>query len=327
MPDPRCLVLLLLALCCHRPAVIALMRVCLIGVNSVLDQRQADAMTADALIAEARRRGRRRRLARSAVITSSLVALAAGVVAGLHGASRAGPGGTVPARRSGVAATSMPPEIVVVTGRARIEVVSSRTLRVMRTIATNAAMFAGPETLTASPSGVLFFDSARDYSERVMSVPLAGGPVRQVAYGRTPAISPDGTLLAYVAENKGSATLGPAPTGIVVRDLASGAQRTWALPPGSYIPAMTWSPDGRHLAVTTAAGPSPVTVVLDTQAPGRTLAAARRIPLPPGVSWAGYLTASIGVGIVEAGAYPTQRTSLVEVDVRTGQVTRRLTSL
>jgi hypothetical protein len=220
----------------------------------------------------------------------------------------------------------MPPEIVVV-GNDRIELVSSRTLRVIRTLATGTGLFSGPETLAASPSGVLFFDRAADQGETVFSVPLAGGPVRAIAYGRTPAVSPDGKFLAYVAETF-SNLHGEVLTGIVERDLASGTQRTWAIPdPAVQIDEMTWSPDGRHLAVTTDVGPALVTLVLDTTAPGRTLGAARRMPLPPGVSWAGYLTARTGVGVVVSGAWPTLWTSLVELDVRTGQVIGPLTTL
>jgi hypothetical protein len=282
---------------------------------------------AEAVIAEARRHRRRRWRANGARVAAAALVVAAAVVAIWPGASGHAPGGRHRAAGSAAAvAAPMPPQIVVMDGYGRIEVVSSRTLRVIRTLATNAGIFQGPYTLAASPSGLVFYDGLTGHGETVFSVPLAGGPARAVAYGRTPAISPDGKLLAYVAETF-SVAHGEILTGIVVRDLASGAQRTWALPdPAAYIPAMSWSPDGRHLAVTTAVL-SPVTVVLDTTAPGRTLGAARRLPLPPGISWAGYLTARTGVGAVEAGAWPALRTSLVEVDVRTGQVIRPLTTL
>jgi hypothetical protein len=283
----------------------------------------------EALIEEARRHRRRRWLTNGALIAATALVVTAVVVTVRLGTSGHAPSARhALARRISAVAAPMPPEIVVVTGFSRIEVVSSRTRRVIRTLATNAAMFQGPETLAVSPSGLLFFDRGAHYSEKVFSVPLAGGPVRAIAYGRTPAISPDGRLLAYVAENRGSAVRGVGPTGIVVRDLASGAQRTWAVPVAdAYIPTMTWSPDGRHLAVTTDAGPGAITLVLDTMAPGRTLSAARRMPLPPGVRFAGYLTARTGVGVVVAGAYPALRTGLIEVDAGTGKVIRPLTSL
>jgi hypothetical protein len=284
---------------------------------------------AEAVIGEARRHRRRRWRSNAAIVAAAALVVTAAVVAVRLGSSGHAPGGGhQPAGPIAAVVAPMPPEIVVVGVNSRIEVVSSRTLRVIRTLATSTGLFQGPETLAASPSGVLFFDGVRHYSEIVFSVPLAGGAVRAIAYGRTPAVSPDGKLLAYVAETRGSAIRGVGPTGIVVRDLASGAQRTWVLPAAdAYIPAMNWSPDGRHLAVTTGAGPGPVTLVLDTTAPGRTLGAARRMPLPPGVSWAGYLTARTGVGVAEAGAYPALRTSLIEVDVRTGQVIGPLTTL
>jgi hypothetical protein len=295
-----------------------------IVTSTMLTLARADA---EAVIEEARRHRRRRWRTNGARVAATALAVTAAVVAIRLGASGHAPGG--PHRGAGrvaAVAAPMPPEIVVMDGYGRIEVVSSRTLRVIRTLAAHAEIFQGPNTLAASPSGLIFYDGLTGYGETVFSVPLAGGPARAIAPGRTPAVSPDGKLLAYEAETF-SALHGEMPTGIVVRDLASGAQRTWALPAADAdIPAMTWSPDGRHLAITTAVL-SPVTLVLDTTAPGRTLGAARRTPLPPGVSWAGYLTARTGVGVVEAGAYPALRTSLVEVDVRTGQVIGPLTTL
>gem|GEM_PF-1691058 len=252
----------------------------------------------------------------------ALLVATAGVVVAVHGGSRHSAASRVPsADRQQTETAHWPPEIVVVTGLSRIEVLSSRTLRVIRTLATNSGLFSGSQTLAPSSSGLLFFDSStKGPSEKVFSVPLKGGAVRTIAYGRTPAISPDGKLLAYVAETR----IVPRPTGIVVRNLATGSQRTWLLAnPDIYIPAMTWSPDDRHLSVTTSVAVSPTTWVLDTRAPGRTFRAARRMPLPPGVSWAGYLSARRGVGVVSASG----RTSLVEVDVRTGKVIRPLTSL
>ncbi len=282
----------------------------------------------EAVIAEARRQRRRRWRTNGARVAAAALVVTAAAVAVRLGASGHAPGDRHrTAGRIAAVAAPMPPEIVAVTDYGQIEVVSSRTLRVIRTLAAKTGGFSGPETLAASPSGLVFYDGLTGYGETVLSVPLVGGPARAVAPGRTPAVSPDGKLLAYVAETF-SALHGEMLTGIVVRDLASGAQRTWALPAADAdIAAMTWSPDGRHLAVTTDAGPGPVTVVLDTTAPGRTLGAARRMPLPPGVGWAGYLTARTGVGVVEAGAWPALRTSLVEVDVRTGQVIGPLTTL
>ena len=57
-----------------------------------------------------------------------------------------------------------------------------------------------------------------------MSVPVAGGPVRSVAAGSDPAVSPDGRMLAYVT----GAEPHRGPEAIVVRNLATGSQRRWA---------------------------------------------------------------------------------------------------
>jgi hypothetical protein len=176
----------------------------------------------------------------------------------------------------------------------------------------------------------VYFDDVRGAGEWVLAVPLAGGPVTAVAEGRDPAISPDGRLLAYVTDTDRTGR----PEAIVVRDLSVGTQKTWAFsstPP--EISSLSWSPDGRFLAFTgstlvkNATVTVPIAEILDTRSAG-TLDGARRIPLGPGVDWAGFLTPGTGVGVmagpdglIGAGA------GLVEVGADTGRVLRHLTSL
>jgi hypothetical protein len=221
----------------------------------------------------------------------------------------------------------MPPVIVVWTGNWRIEVLSSRTSRVMRTLATNVAEIRGLPHLALSASGTLFFDDASGTRERLVSVPIGGGPVTTVAtYAALPAVSPDGRWLAYVTNTDGS----NAPEAIVVRDLAFGSERRWAFAAqGPDISAISWSPDGRHLSFTEASTRVGVPYaaaqswVLDTHRPSGSLAGARRIPLVGPVSWAGYLTPRTGVGVIEGRS----RTVLVVVDVATGRIIRPLTTV
>ena len=74
-----------------------------------------------------------------------------------------------------------------------------------------------------------------------MSVPVAGGPVRSVAAGSDPAVSPDGRMLAYVT----GAEPHRGPEAIVVRNLATGSQRRWAfISDQADIVSLSWSPDG-----------------------------------------------------------------------------------
>ena len=81
---------------------------------------------------------------------------------------------------------------------------------------------------------------------------LADGHKRFIAHGVSPALSPDHTRLAYLA-------LKPIPemyeqTGLVVRDLRTGAQRSLPFVPTVSIGAppeliVNWSPDGRLIAL------------------------------------------------------------------------------
>jgi hypothetical protein len=287
---------------------------------------------AEALIEEARQR-QRRRWRRRSLVGASIVVLAAAAVTGgigLSGRPARGPAGGT--RAASGPASSMPPRVVVWTDNFRIEVLSSRTGRLIRTLATNVALNQGVPTLAVSPAGIAYFDDARGTREYVLSVPLAGGPVTTIAEGRDPAISPDGRVLAYVIYTHRSAARQP--EAIVVRNLPAGTQRTWAFT--SYLPDITnlsWSPDGRYLAFAGITGikNSTVTVrtaqVLDTRS-GGTLDGARRIPLGQRVAWAGFLTSQAGAGVMldQYGAIQTDG-GLVEVELSSGRILRRLTSL
>jgi hypothetical protein len=288
---------------------------------------------AEALIEEARQR-QRRRLRRWALLGASLVVLAAAAVTGGIGlsgrAGRAAAGSTRPPPPG--PAVSMPSRVVVWTDNFKIEVLSSRTGRLLRTLATNVALNQGIPTLAVSPAGVLYFDDARGTREFVLSVPLAGGPVTTIADGRDPAISPDGRMLAYVTYTHRWAA--KQPEAIVVRDLPAGTQRTWAVTSFPHdITNQSWTPDGRFLAFAgiTEIKNATVTVrtaqVLDTRS-GGTLDGARRIPLGQRVAWAGFLSPQAGAGVMldPHGAIQTGG-GLVEVGVSSGRVLRRLTSL
>src|SRR5882757_4109659 len=97
-------------------------------------------------------------------------------------------------------AAAMPSRVVVWTAGFKIEVLSSRTGRLIRTLAANVSLYRGIPTLAVSATGVVYFDDVRGADEWVLAVPLAGGPVTAVAEGRDPAISPNGRLLAYVTD-------------------------------------------------------------------------------------------------------------------------------
>src|SRR5262249_25137729 len=94
--------------------------------------------SAGALIKEARQRRRRRWLAPAVTVGSALALAAAGVVAAVRaGPGRAPGGGPSPGQLRPPGPAAMPPLIVAWTGSWRIEVLSSRTGRVIRTLARN----------------------------------------------------------------------------------------------------------------------------------------------------------------------------------------------
>jgi hypothetical protein len=261
-----------------------------------------------------------------------LASAAATGAIGLSGrTARAPAGGAEPTPPGPVDA--MPSQVVVWTGD-RIEVVSSRTGRLIRTLATDEGLYSGLPTLAVSANGVVYFDDARGTREWVRSVPLAGGPVTTIAEGRVPAISPNGRLLAYVTDTD-HPTGRDRPQAIIVRDLPAGPQKTWAFTSiDPDINSLSWSPDGRHLAFAGLTFVKNETVavrftqVLDTRS-GGTLDDARRMRLGQRVAWAGYLTVDTGAavmlgphGVIQAGPG-----SLVEVGVNSGRILRHLTSL
>jgi hypothetical protein len=286
------------------------------------------------------------------ILAAALVAAA--VVAGASGLT--GRGVRTPARGPGWLpagpAGPMPSQVVAWTGGFKIQVLSSRTGRVVRTLASNVALFQGLPTVAVSPAGVVYFDTGRAVAtagwpgpgrpeQWIESTPLAGGPITPIGPGDMPAVSPDGRLLAYLAWTVQIYPPGtpardmkpPLPEAIVVRNLQTGAVRRWAFT--SDVPAissLSWSPDSRFLAYTSqswASGwrpPPDVTQLLDTRS-GGTLTSARRIPLAPGLEWAGFLTAQAGLAVTPYPAAHGRQQTLVAVDTRTGRILQRLIGL
>lgn len=282
---------------------------------------------ADALIAEARRH-RRRRWRRRAVLAVIFILLAAALAAGLAGLpGRAGRPAAATAPRPPGHLQPMPPLVVVWTGSFRIEVLSPRTGRVLRTLAAGAGLYRGLPTVAVSATGMVYFDTARRGQEQVMSVPLAGGPVTTVAAGRDPAVSPDGRMLAYVTDTD----LAGGPEAIVVQKLATGTRRRWAFTSAQPdIDSLSWSPGSVLLSFTASTGPLQAATawLLDTRRAG-TLNSARPIPLGRGLQWAGFLTPGTGMAVAprpgQAGRDGSQ--ALLEVAVSSGQIVRQLTPL
>jgi TolB protein len=134
-----------------------------------------------------------------------------------------------------------------------------------------------------SPSGEqLAFVSDREGADRVYLMPTSGGPARRVSrrdlaprvVEDRPTFSPSGKNLAYVLRAP------PAPSRIIVVDLATGNEIEVTAPESGQMNEPTWSPDGRHLAVTITRGQDQQIHLLRADGSGLT-----RLTTAPGGNW------------------------------------------
>ena len=312
-----------------------------------------DPATAQALFEEARRLRRRRYRRRMAfAVFGGLIVI---VFAALVVPSLRTPG-TPLANGQKQPTTSapsypIPPELVV-WKNFDIEVISSTSGLLIRTLATGVGLFRGVPRPSVSPSGIVYFDRGVEPTpnvpvQQVVSVPLQGGPLTVVAIGHQPTVSPNGRLLAYLADTDFS----DGPEAIEVRNLTTGATTTWQYPnAGPDISGLTWTPDSRSLAFT-ATTPTPDKTgatlgssVLDVSTPSSSLEAAKPIPLsqcpspppwdfpgaPRTMAWAGYLSATEGIGVCRRGSPLTGQSYKIELNVvavATGRVIAHLPAI
>jgi hypothetical protein len=221
----------------------------------------------------ARARGDKRR--RRKAITSAVLALAIGAGGGGVAFSSfdqpvktSGPGVT-----SSAAAPSQParPGIVAVTGKGALVVLNPVTGEATKILV--ASGVAGG-ALAVSPDGsTVYFAVKLGCQDEIESVPVTGGRPVEITAGVLPAVSADGTELAFAREpfSGGPSNLDflpgcsePVPTSsdftVVVRDLASGHETVYPAPPGTpaalpvAISRLSWAPGGEKLLV--SAGPA-----------------------------------------------------------------------
>jgi len=159
-----------------------------------------------------------------------------------------------------------PPTIVGVTTAGALVTLSPTTGAVEQTLVPSGvnggASFGGEVSVAAS--GSVFFAVRNGCGSTVEEVPIGGGAATVIAPGSAPAVSPDGTKLAYASQPQ----YGPAPDCQVsspdldeyfqlkIRTLSNGATVTLpAVPTGQSsglphpISHLSWSRDSRHVAV------------------------------------------------------------------------------
>jgi hypothetical protein len=164
------------------------------------------------------------------------------------------------ASASAVAAT--PPAMVAVTRGGALVTLNPATGSVSRTLV--PAHVIGDE-VSVSSSGVVYFAVKQGCKYEVEAIPVTGGAVASVAPGSLPAVSPDGTKLAYADQPILAAGCVPHVSDLVtlyhldIRTLSSGS--TVKLPmvaPGQDgglpypISHLSWAADNDHLAVSIA---------------------------------------------------------------------------
>jgi hypothetical protein len=164
------------------------------------------------------------------------------------------------ASASAVAAT--PPAMVAVTHGGALVTLNPATGTVTQTLVSSHVL--GDE-ISVSSTGMVYFAAKHGCTSEVEAIPVAGGAVTTLARGSLPAVSPDGTKLAYADQPMLVAGCVPHVTDLVtlyhvdIRTLSSGATvKLPMLAPGQDsglpypISHLSWSADNDHLAVSIA---------------------------------------------------------------------------
>jgi hypothetical protein len=218
---------------------------------------QTDPVSADAV----RRRGDGRRHRNMAV--SGLLAFVLGAGGGGYAYASFTPatGNNVPSDGTSqsapaVSGASARPAIVAVTTAGEVVLLNPKTGEATATL-TGPQDVVGDEIAVSGSAVYVAVRPANSCADEIESVPLAGGTPSVVATGVLPAISPDGTELAYVQEELDApAQLGCTGSAIevVVRDLSTRTQTAYPAPPGqgalvAQVSHLSWAPQGRALLV------------------------------------------------------------------------------
>jgi len=158
------------------------------------------------------------------------------------------------------------PRIIAVTTAGALVQLDPRTGSVTQTLIPNRVL--GDE-IAVSPNGsTIYFALAAGCNSEVESISMSGGTPTAIAPGELPAISPDGTKLAFTSEPLMTQTCTPDPSkpavaaefNLIIRTLSSGAQQVLPLPAqvrrGGLLPPishLSWAADNTRVAVSTSA--------------------------------------------------------------------------
>jgi hypothetical protein len=160
--------------------------------------------------------------------------------------------------------TARPPAMVGVTARGALVRLSPVTGAPDQTLVPGAVT--GDE-ISVSPDGqTVYFGTRHGCTEDVESVPVTGGKPTLISTGSLPAVSPDGSSLAFARQPAPAPHCLPsagdlsAQYNLVIRTLSTGVEHLYPMLPAgqsSGLPApishLSWAPGGHQLAVSIAA--------------------------------------------------------------------------
>lgn len=156
-------------------------------------------------------------------------------------------------------AAAVPPAIVAVTKHGALVALDPATGTATKTLV--ASGVEGDE-VSVSGSGMVYFAVKQGCNSEIEAVPADGGSVAQITAGSLPAVTADGSKLAYASQP--SLTSGCVPSSsnlsalykLEVRALSSGTTSTYNAVPASQdtglpypISHLSWAGDNDHLAV------------------------------------------------------------------------------
>lgn len=159
--------------------------------------------------------------------------------------------------------TARPPAMVGVTTRGALVVLSSAGGAPVRTLVPNGVL--GDEISVSPDHQLIYFSRRHGCVDDVYSVPVSGGKPILISTGSLPAVSPDGSALAFARQPtltphclSGSDMSGQ--FSLVIHTLSTGVEHVYPMLPSgqtSSLPApishLSWSPSGAQLAVSIAA--------------------------------------------------------------------------